>query len=148
MITSCVFFLSFLGLFCLDLDFSSSLNCVLTGMRAICDYFETNLRHVLATEIRHCYHNHIAVTLNGGLRHICDSRTNAVRLSHESLANVSRHSRDVRVAFARHSHNVRPITLRTFITIDCLTNVVRLSREGRATVVQRSCDCRTMVLRE
>ena len=32
---------------------------------AICDYFETNLRHVLATEIRHCNHNHIAVTPNG-----------------------------------------------------------------------------------
>ena len=89
-------------------------------MRAICDYFETHLRHVLAAEIRHCNHNHIAVTPNGRLRHICDSRTNVVRLSHESLANVSRHSRDIRATFARHSHDARQMKLRAFITIDSL----------------------------
>ena len=112
-------------------------------MRAICDYFETHLRQVLATEIRHCNHNHIAVTPKGWLRHICDSRTNVVRLSHESLANVSRHSRDIRATFARHSHDVRLIELRTFITIvrlktfsrtscDCRAKVVRLSHDGFA----------------
>ena len=93
----------------------------LTGMRAIGDYFETNLRHVLATEMRHCNHFHIAVTPNGWLRHICDSRTNVVRLSHEFLANVARHSRDIHATFGRHSHDVRPMKLRTFITIDRLT---------------------------
>ena len=106
-------------------------------MRAIYDYFETNLRHVLATEIRHCNHNHIAVTSNRWIKHIRDSRTNVVRLSHESLANVSRHSRDIRATFARHSHYVRPMKLWALITIGHLTTFSRTS-----------CDCRTMVLRE
>ena len=44
--------------------FEDSLSLYLTGMRAICDYFETNLRHVLATIIRYCNHNYIAVTPN------------------------------------------------------------------------------------
>ena len=105
-------------------------------MRAIYDYFETNLRHVLATEIRHCNHNHIAVTPNRCIRHICDSRTNVVRLSHESLANVSRHSRDIRATFARHSHDVRPMKLRAFITIDRLTTLSRTSCDCRAEVVR------------
>ena len=109
-------------------------------MRAIRDYFETNLRHVLATEIRHCNHNHIAVTPKGCLRHICDSRTNVVRLSRESLANVSRHSRDIRATFARHSHDVLPIKLRTFITIDRLTTFSRTSCDCRAKVVRLSHD--------
>ena len=109
-------------------------------MRAICDYFETDLRHVLATEIRHCNHNHIAVTPNGRLGHICDSRTNVVRLSQESLANVSRHSRDIRATFARHSHEVRPMKLRTFITIDRLTTFSRTSCDCRAKVVRLSND--------
>ena len=117
-------------------------------MRAIYDYFETNLRHVLATEIRHCNHNRIAVTPNRWIRHICDSRTNVVRLSHESLANVSRHSRDIRATFARHSHDVRPMKLRAFITIDRLTTISRTSCVCRATVARRSCDCRTTLLRE
>ena len=109
-------------------------------MRAIYDYFETNLRHILATEIRHCNHNHIAVTPNMWIRHIWDSRTNVFRLSHESLANVSRHSRDIRATFARHSHDVRPMQLRACITIDRLTNVVRLSCDCRAKVVWLSHD--------
>ena len=109
-------------------------------MRAICDYFETNLRHVLATEIRHCSHNHIVVTPNGWLRHICDSRTNVVRLSHESLANLSRHSRDILATFVRHLHNVRPMKLRTFITIDRFTTFSRTSCVCRAKVVRLSHD--------
>ena len=109
-------------------------------MRAICDYFETNLRHGLATEIRHCNHNHIAITPKGWLRHICDSRKNVVRLSHELLANVSRHSRDIRTTFARHSHDVLPIKLRAFITIDRLTTFSRTSCGCRAKVVRLSHD--------
>ena len=109
-------------------------------MRAIYDYFETNLRHVLATEIRHSNHNHIAVTPNRRIRHICESRTNVVRLSHESLANVSRHSRDIRATFARHSHDVRPMKLRAFITIDRLTTFSRTSFDCRAKFVRLSHD--------
>ena len=46
-------------------DKTAGLSEYLTGMRAICDYFETYLRHVLATEIRLCNHTHIAVTPKG-----------------------------------------------------------------------------------
>ena len=109
-------------------------------MRSIGDYLETNLRHILATEIRHCNHFHIAVTPNGCLRHICDSHTNVVRSSHESLANVARHSRDIRATFARHSHDVRAMKLRTFLTIARFTTFSRASCDSRASVVRQSRD--------
>ena len=109
-------------------------------MRAIYDYFETNLRHVLATEIRHCNHNHIAVTPNRWIRHICDSRTNVVRLSHESLANVSRHSRDIRETLARCSHDEIASIYYHRPPHDVLKNVVRLSCDCRAKVVRLSHD--------
>ena len=109
-------------------------------MRAIRDYFETNLRHVLATEIRQCKHNHIAVTPKGWLRHICDSRTNVVRLSHELLANVSRHSYDIRETFARRSPDEIASIYYHRPPHDVLTNVVRLSCDCRAKVVRLSHD--------
>ena len=109
-------------------------------MRAIYDYFETNLRHVLATEIRHCNHDHIAVTPNRWIRHICDKRTNVVRLSHESLANVSRHSRDIRATLARCSPDEIASIYYHRPPHDVLTNVVRLSCDCRAKVVRLSHD--------
>ena len=109
-------------------------------MRAIYDYLETYLRHVLATEIRHCNHNHIAVTSNRRIRHICDSRTNVVRLSHESLANVSQHSCDIRETLARCSPDEIASIYYNRPPKDVLTNVVRLSCDCRAKVVRLSHD--------
>ena len=109
-------------------------------MRAIGDYLETNLRHILATEMRHCNYFHIAVTPNGCLRHICDSRTNVVRSSHESLANVSRHSCDIRETLARCSRDEIANIYDHRTPHDVLGNVVRQSRECRATVARQSRD--------
>ena len=88
----------------------------------------------------HCNHNHIAVTPNRWIRHICDSRTKVVRLSHESLANVSRHSCDIRETLARCSPDEIASIYYHRPPHDVLTNVVRLSCDCRAKVVRLSHD--------
>ena len=99
-------------------------------------YFETRI----AKEIRHSNYFHIAVTPNGCLRHFCDSHTNVVQLSHESLANVARYLRDILAIFGRHSHDVHPMKSQTFITIHRFTTFSRTSRVCRATFMRMSHD--------
>ena len=92
------------------------------------------LRHMFAP----CDHFYIADT------HICVSRTNVARLSHQSLANSSstyctafaRQSCDIRETLARCSQNDIAHTYHQRPSHTVLANVVRLSLKARALVAR------------
>ena len=108
-------------------------------MRAIGD----NLRHILATEMRHCNNSHCGHTewmIKTYLRQSHECRTIVARIIGECFTTFSRHSCDIRETLARCSRDEIANIYDHRTPHDVLGNVVRQSRECRATVARQSRD--------
>ena len=127
----------------------------LTSIPLGCDNWWLFWDTYLQQKTQHWDHFHIPVTLNGRLRHICDSRTNVAQLSHKSLANsslslptccttVMLYWQNTRKMFKQWNCNI----YHQWLSNDVLANVVRLSLEGRAKVAWLLMFCQKMINQE